>query len=254
MIVILSPAKTLKFTPINFKIKTGVPVFLAESALLMNRLREYSVDEVADMMSISPVLARLNVERFQRWSMPFNSKNATPALWTFMGDVYEGLNAATFSKSDAEFAQSTIRILSGLYGVLHPFDLMQPYRLEMGTRLEIDGKPNLYRFWDKTIANYLLQEMKTRKENVVVNLASVEYFKSVESLKESVRVITPSFYETKSGKPKMVSIYAKRARGLMTRFITTERITVPEYVKAFDMEGYCFSEPLSQGDSWAFVR
>jgi len=252
MLILISPAKTLKFTPTDFEVAATMPVFLDKSKVLVHRMKELSIDEIAHLMSISTVLARLSFERLQQWSLPFTKANATPALWTFMGDAYQGMNAASFSKQDAEFAQSTVRILSGLYGVLRPFDLMQPYRLEMGSKLDVGSSRNLYQFWDKAITNYLAGESNGPK--VIINLASKEYYKAVESISKSARVITPAFYETASGRPKMVSIYAKRARGLMTRFIVQERISIPEYIKAFSSEGYCFSESLSKGDSWVFIR
>ena len=254
MLILLSPAKTLKFTPADFSVAVDIPVFLDRSSILVDRMRELNIDDIAHLMAVSPALARLNYERFHTWSLPFTRDNATPALWTFMGDVYEGINAATFSKADALFAQASVRILSGLYGVLHPFDLMQPYRLEMGSRLRVGDKPNLYRYWERLIANYLVAELDGQPSKVIINLASLEYYKAVESIEERVRVITPSFYETASGKPRIVAIHAKRARGLMTRFIVKERITDPEYLKGFSSEGYCFSEPLSKGDRWAFIR
>ncbi len=254
MIVLLSPAKTLKFTPTAFVAPVSLPVFLDESAQLVDRMRDVSLDELIDLMSISPALARLNYERYQLWSLPFTEANATPALWTFMGDVYEGLQAHKFSEEEAQFANSTIRILSGLYGVLRAFDLMQPYRLEMGTKLNVNGHKNLYSYWGNTIVAELVKEARREQNPVVINLASQEYYKSVASIEQSVRVVTPSFYETASGKPKMVGIYAKRARGLMTRFIVTENISNVEQLKGFCAEGYSYSEPLSVGDKWAFVR
>ncbi len=254
MIVLLSPAKTLKFTLTDFNVSTSLPVFLDKSTRLVDRMRELYLEELAQLMSISSALARLNYERYHQWSIPFTPTNATPALWTFMGDVYEGLNARTFSKAEAQFANSNVRILSGLYGVLRPFDLMQPYRLEMGTKLAVDGKQNLYDYWGKTIVEQLLHDLKGEKNPVVINLASQEYYKAVISIEHSIRVVTPSFYETASGKPKMVGIHAKRARGLMTRFIVEEKIRDVEHLKGFTAEGYSYSEPLSKGDKWAFVR
>ncbi len=254
MLILLSPAKTLKFTPIDFKVVWGLPVFLDQSKVIVDRMKELSLEEISHLMAISPALAQLNYERFHQWTLPITEANATPALWTFMGDVYKGLDAASFSKDEALFAQSTIRILSGLYGVLRPFDLMQAYRLEMGSKLMVGESHNLYRYWDKQIASYLLAELNGQPSNVIINLASQEYYKAVESISEQVRVITPSFYETSSGKAKMVAIHAKRARGLMTRFVVEERITNSDHLKAFSSEGYLFSEPLSKGDRWAFVR
>jgi len=254
MIVLLSPAKTLKFTPTDFNVPTSLPVFLDKSTRLVDRMRDLNIEEVAHLMSISNALARLNYERYQLWSLPFTPANATPALWTFMGDVYEGLNAHAFSKAEALLANSTVRIISGLYGVLRPFDLMQPYRLEMGIKLTVDGKQSLYDYWGKTIVEQLLHDLKGEKNPVVINLASQEYYKAVVSIEHSVRVVTPSFYETASGKPKMVGIHAKRARGLMTRYIVKEKIRDVEHLKGFGAEGYSFSEPLSKGDKWAFVR
>lgn len=254
MLTILSPSKTIKFTPPEYKVSGFQPRYLRYAASLAQRMKSMDMDEISTLMQISPDLARLTVERFQQWHTPFTEANATPALFTFRGDVYEGLDANSLSQEDVEFAHGSIRILSGLYGVLRPLDLMQPYRLEMGRKVTMDGSSNLYEYWDNMLVNDLLKELRKQAIPVLVNLASQEYFKSIAPIAKQIRVVTPNFYESASGKPRMVAIYAKRARGLMARFVVKERIEDPEQLKLFDAEGYVFSPNASKGDTWVFIR
>jgi len=211
-------------------------------------------DEISMLMRISPKLARLTFERYQQWHSPFTNTNATQSLFTFKGDVFEGLEANSLSTEEVTFAQATVCILSGLYGILRPLDLIQPYRLEMGTKLAVDNAANLYEFWGDKLAKSLEEELANHDIPVLVNLASQEYFKSVASIEKRLRVVTPNFYETSSGTPRIVAIHAKRARGLMVRFIVKRHIDDPEQLKFFEEEGYVFSPNVSKGDAWAFVR
>ena len=210
--------------------------------------------QLARLMDISTKLAELNHQRFQAWSLPFTPENAWPAVLMFNGDVYQGLKAETFSVSEFETAQKQLRILSGVYGLLKPLDLIQPYRLEMGTTISIAGKKNLYDFWKAKITAKLNQEFSETGKKVLVNLASNEYFGAIDIKKLKARIITPSFKEHKNGQFQMVSFFAKRARGLMSRFIIQNNISDPEEIKAFDVEGYYFNNVLSKGDNWIFTR
>jgi cytoplasmic iron level regulating protein YaaA (DUF328/UPF0246 family) len=193
------------------------------------------------------------VARYQSWEPEHTPDNARPAVLAFKGDVYTGLDAESFSEADFSFAQQHLRILSGLYGVLRPLDLLEPYRLEMGTRLKTASGDNLYQFWGDRITAALNEELKT-SDDVVVNLASNEYFKAVQPKALNARLITPVFKDFKNGQYKIISFYAKKARGLMSRYIIQNRIDAPEAIKAFDLEGYYFSPEQSKGDTWVFLR
>lgn len=254
MLTILSPSKTIKFSPPLVAVASSQPRFLSDASKLVRILKSMDPDEISNLMRISPNLARLTFERYQQWHSPFNNANATQSMFTFKGDVFEGLDANSFSKEEVMFAQATVCILSGLYGILRPLDLMQPYRLEMGARLAVDNATNLYEFWGDKLAKSLEEELVSHATPVLVNLASQEYFKSVASIEKRLRVITPNFYETTSGIPRIVAIHAKRARGLMVRFIVKQRIDDPEQLKFFEEEGYVFSQNVSKGDAWAFIR
>jgi cytoplasmic iron level regulating protein YaaA (DUF328/UPF0246 family) len=205
------------------------------------------------LMSISPKLGELNANRFQTWQLPFTPGNAKQALLAFKGDVYTGLDADTFSESDFAFSQKHLRILSGLYGVLKPLDLIQPYRLEMGTKLGNARGPNLYHFWDNKLTESLDKELES-DDNVLINLASNEYFKSVKVKSLKARMITPVFKDMKNGQYKMISFYAKKARGLMSAYIIKNKLEEVESLKGFDSEGYCFNPDMSKGDEWVFTR
>jgi cytoplasmic iron level regulating protein YaaA (DUF328/UPF0246 family) len=205
-------------------------------------------------MKLSDKLASLNVARYQSWVKEHNEANAKQALLAFKGDVYTGLDAESFDEADYQFAQSHLRILSGLYGLLKPMDLMQPYRLEMGTKLQNDAGKNLYSYWGSTITDRLNEELDSNQAPVVVNLASNEYFKSVQAKGLNARLISPEFKDLKNGQYKIISFYAKKARGLMTRYAIKNRIENPEELKQFDLEGYAFNASMSEGDKWVFTR
>ncbi len=254
MLVVISPAKTLDYeTPPKTK-QYSVPGFLDQTQQLVNLLRSYSARDLAELMHISGRLAELNFERFRRWSTPFTPRNAKAAVLAMKGDVYTGLDAESFNDADFAFAQDHLRILSGLYGVLRPLDLMQAYRLEMGSKLPNPAGRDLYAFWGETITAALNRELQTREPAILINLASNEYFKSVKPRLVHGRVITPQFKERKDGKYRIIGVFAKKARGLMSRYIIRNRIADPEALKQFDLEGYCFDPSLSKDAEWVFAR
>ncbi|HEY9104097.1 peroxide stress protein YaaA [Chitinimonas sp.] len=254
MLFVLSPAKTLDFeTPVPTR-KATQPDFTAHSARLIEVLRDKTPAEIGQLMSISDPLAALNVARFQAWSPEFTEANSRQAIFAFMGDVYEGLNAATLDGKTLERAQQKLRILSGLYGLLRPLDRMQPYRLEMGTRLANPGGKNLYEFWGDTITEALNAELAAQKSPVLVNLASDEYFKSVKPKKLKARLVECVFEDYKNGKYKIISFYAKRARGLMARFALQHRIDKVDGLRDFDVEGYRYEAEVSSTDTLVFRR
>ena len=254
MIFVISPAKTLDFEAPAHTKKFSMPVFLDDSAVLIDQLRTLEPDQIGKLMSISPKLATLNSNRYYEWKRPFNLENAKQAMYAFKGDVYTGLDAETLNENDVAFAQNHLRILSGLYGVLKPLDLMQPYRLEMGTQLKNVRGDNLYEFWGDTITEAINQDLKKQKTDTLINLASNEYFKSVKPEKLNATVITPVFKDQKNGVYKIISFFAKKARGLMSRFIIQHRLTSPEEIKQFDVAGYGFNKAESNETEWVFKR
>jgi cytoplasmic iron level regulating protein YaaA (DUF328/UPF0246 family) len=254
MLIVLSPAKTLDYES-PLKVKThSQPDFIPRSAELISLLREMSPAKIGGLMKISDALAHLNAARYASWSKKFNFDNARQALLAFNGDVYEGLDAATLNEKQLTWAQDHLRILSGLYGVLRPLDLMQPYRLEMGTRLPNARGKDLYAFWTEAVTQSLNESLQSQKSKALVNLASEEYFKSVQADALLAPVVTPVFEDWKGGKYKIISFYAKRARGLMARFAIDKKITRPDQLKAFDSEGYAFEPRGSDDHHWLFRR
>ena len=253
MIVMLSPAKSLDFKTLP---QTGIytlPDFLKEAAVIQSQLKKFKPEELSMLMGISAQLGQLNYERNQLWHPEFTTENAKQSILAFNGDVYEGLNAKKFSETELQTAQQKIRILSGLYGLLRPLDLIQPYRLEMGTQLVIPPCKNLYQFWQKKITEKLNEELNS-SGHTLVNLASNEYFKAVDTKKLEAKIITPVFKDAKNGEFRVISFFAKKARGLMSRFIIENRIDDPEYLKAFDLDGYYFNPKLTKGNTWVFTR
>ncbi|AFI85598.1 peroxide stress protein YaaA [Methylophaga nitratireducenticrescens] len=253
MLTVISPAKTLDFDTPASTDKHTEPRFLDQSLQLIEQLKKLSSQEIASLMKISDKLAGLNMARFQQWQMPFTDENAKQAILAFKGDVYTGLQAETLDEKDLDFAQQHLRILSGLYGVLRPLDLMQPYRLEMGTPFQNDAGRDLYHFWGDQLRKSLEAE-PALKDGVLVNLASNEYFKAVDAKKLKATIITPIFKDWKNGQYKMISFYAKKARGLMSRYIIDQQINSPEKLKQFDSDGYRYSEEMSQKNDWVFIR
>lgn len=254
MLFTLSPAKTLDFaTPVPSDTAT-LPRFTAQSAELIAVLREQNAAQIGSLMHLSAALAELNVARYQQWSPQFTPQNSKPAVHAFMGDVYEGLHAASLSEAELAWAQDHLRILSGLYGVLRPLDLMQPYRLEMGTRLATAKGKNLYQFWGRQIAEYLNERAQAQKAPVLVNLASEEYFKSVDRKALLPRVVSCVFEERKGAGYKVISFAAKRARGLMVRYAVEHGVERVEQLKGFDAEGYAYVPAASEPDRLVFRR
>lgn len=252
MLILLSPAKSLDF---ETAAKTNVfseAEFLKESKVLIQDLKKLSVPKIANLMNVSDKIAVLNQERFQNWKTPFTPKNAKQAIFAFTGDVYVGMEANSFSEADLEFAQKHLRILSGLYGLLKPLDLMQAYRLEMGTKFENKKGKNLYEFWGNQITEKINKTLKNQKQNILVNLASQEYFKAVKSKNISAEIITPIFKEYRNGKYKVISFTAKKARGMMARYIIQNKIQKIEKIKNFNESGYQFNEKLSNEKEWIF--
>ena len=255
MKIVISPAKTLDFeSPLKTK-EHSDSIFLKEAEQLIGKLRKLSRPKLSKLMGISPQLVELNHERYQNWNLPFNTDNARPAIQTFKGDVYIGLDAPSFKKTDFTFAQKHLRILSGLYGLLKPLDLMQAYRLEMGTKLNYSTKvKNLYQFWNDKITDALNEEFANEKNKYLINLASNEYFKSIKPKKLDAEIITPNFKDNKNGQYKVISFFAKKARGSMTAFIVKNKIKSIEDIKAFDTDGYIFNKELSNEKDWIFTR
>jgi len=254
MLIVISPAKTLDYeTPPKTKVFT-MPDYLDHSQRLINRLRNLSSLDISDLMKVSSKIADLNFDRYESWKKPFTTNNAKQAVLAFKGDVYTGLNAETFKADDFKFAQSHLRMLSGLYGLLRPLDLMQPYRLEMGTKLKTDNGNNLYEFWGSDITEGLNTQLKKIKSKYLINLASNEYFKSVKPKELNAEIITPAFKEFKNGEYKMIGIYAKKARGLLSRYIIENKLSDPEDLKSFNEDGYKFNKTLSKGNNWVFTR
>ena len=254
MLIVVSPAKTLDYeSPLPTSEYTK-PALLKHSQLLINRLRDFSALDLSELMHISSKIAELNFERNHQWKKPFTPKNARPSMFAFKGDVYTGLDAYSMTPQNIEFAQQHLRILSGLYGLLRPLDLMQPYRLEMGTKLSTSSGKNLYEFWNGVITDAINKQMKAIGSDHLVNLASNEYFKSVQAKKIKGDVITPIFKDYKNGQYKIISFYAKKARGLMSRFIIDNEITDVEAIKDFDSAGYEYKPALSEHHQWVFTR
>lgn len=254
MLIVISPAKTLDFETAPTTQEFTQPELLKESKKLISELKKLEPAEVSSLMKISDKLGTLNYLRFNEWKTPFNLKNAKQALLAFKGDVYTGIEAESFSKQDLNFAQKHLRILSGLYGVLKPLDLMQAYRLEMGTQFENKQGKDLYQFWGGKLTEQVNKDLKAAKSKVLINLASNEYFKSLQASDIDAEIIVPVFKDFKNGKYKIISFYAKKARGLMSAYIIKNRLKKPEDIKAFNIDGYKYSKSESNGNNWVFLR
>lgn len=254
MLIFLSPAKSLDYkTPPHIASHTQ-PAFLKHSEILIKQLRKLSPADIANLMDLSDPLALLNYNRYADWSLPFSPDNAKQAVLAFDGDVYDGLDARTLSAADLDFAQQRVRMLSGLYGILKPLDLMQPYRLEMGTRFANKAGKDLYAFWGERLLKTINAELDDMPRPVAVNLASEEYFKAALGPRIKGELIQPVFEDWKNGRYKIISFYAKRARGLMTRYVVVNRLSEPEALKDFDSDGYAFEPSVSDDTRWVFRR
>jgi len=254
MLIVLSPAKSLDFTTPPSTSSYTIPEYLDDSQILIEQLKKFSPAELATLMKISDKLAALNVARFGSWSQPFTTDNAKQALLSFTGDVYRGLDATTLDQKGLDYAQQHIRILSGLYGLIRPLDLIQPYRLEMGSRLQNSRGKDLYAFWGDTLNNNVSDTLDKQEYPVLINLASKEYFTSLKLPTLEQQIITPIFKDWKNGQYKHINFYAKKARGLMTRFAIDNSIEDPEQLKDFNYEGYQFDANLSADSNWVFTR
>ena len=254
MLIVLSPAKSLDYkTPSKVKAST-LPEFVSESAKLITELKKLSPQQVANLMGLSDQLAALNVGRYRDWSKKFTAENSKPAIYAFDGDVYDGFDVKTLNAKAVDFAQDHIRILSGLYGALRPLDLMQAYRLEMGTAFKNARGKDLYSFWGSRVTDSLKKVLEKQKKPVLLNLASEEYFKVLQSKDLGCPIISPVFQDAKDGKYKIISFYAKRARGLMARYVVENRITDPADLKSFNLDGYRYFAAESKPDKPVFRR
>ena len=254
MLFLLSPAKSLDFETPADGVAHSEPLFVKQSTELIKVLKAQSPQAIASLMGLSDALAQLNVARYQAWKPKFTEKNSKQAVLAFNGDVYEGLNAKSLKAKDLAWAQDHVAILSGLYGVLRPLDLMQPYRLEMGTALKHGKAHNLYQFWGAQIAGHLNQQLSGSKDPVIVNLASQEYFKAVDRKVLQARVIDCVFQDYKNGQYKIISFFAKRARGLMARYAIQHQVKTPQALQGFNLEGYGFAPDASNEDTLVFRR
>ncbi|WP_077285641.1 peroxide stress protein YaaA [Cognaticolwellia aestuarii] len=254
MLLVVSPAKNLDYESAAATEKFSQPELLEHSKVLIKKCKTLTPADISSLMSISDKLAGLNAARFGEWATPFTPENARQAILAFNGDVYAGLDANSFNDDDFAFAQQHMRILSGLYGLLRPLDLMQAYRLEMGKKLDNERGSNLYQFWGDIITEHLNDALAAQGDNILINLASNEYFKSVNKKVLKAEIITPAFKDWKNGQFKMISFYAKKARGLMARYIIENQISDVEKLKAFDVAGYQYSAELSKGNDWVFTR
>ena len=253
MLTIISPAKTLDFEVRDVANSTQ-PEFIGEAEFLAGILKKYSPDELSKLLDVSSKLAELNANRYAEWSKKAHAEKAKAALLVYKGDVYQGLKAEDFTDQDLDFAQQHLRVISGLYGALRPLDLILPYRLDMGASLAPGKAGNLYEYWTEKITAHLAKAMKAAKSNILINLASEEYFRAVDSGKLNAEVITPVFKDYKNGQYKIISFFAKKARGMMSRFIVREKIINPDDLKLFQDEGYFFNDNMSKEMTWVFTR
>ena len=254
MIIILSPSKTIKQSDIKEVSDYSLPIFQSKSEKLVNKIKKLKPKEIASLMNVSSKLAEQTYDKFQFWNSYHSLDNSKQAILSFRGEVYTGLDANTLSDSELLFAQRHLIILSGIYGVLKPLDLIQPYRLEMATKLSILKHNNLYSYWSSSITTELKNKLVESNNNVLINLASEEYSKVINLKIINTRVVTPIFKENKNGIYKVVSVYAKKARGLMTRYIIENSTDIPENIKLFNEEGYYFNNELSSEDEYIFTR
>ncbi|MBI6574331.1 peroxide stress protein YaaA [Pseudomonas viridiflava] len=254
MLMVISPAKTLDFETPPTTERFTQPQYLDHSQELISQLRELAPAQIAELMHLSDKLAGLNAARFGSWTPAFTPENAKQALLAFKGDVYTGLQAETLSEDQLDYAQKHLRMLSGLYGLLRPLDLMQPYRLEMGTRLANARGKDLYAFWGTRISEWLNEALADQGDDLLLNLASTEYFSAVKRSALNARIIDIEFKDLKNGQYKIISFYAKKARGIMSRFVIEERIDSPEALRAFDVQGYRYNAELSSPSKLVFLR
>ena len=254
MISIVSPAKSLDFdnkAPVS---DFSLPLFLEESQKIVNVLKDYSSEDLSKLMKISKDLGLLNANRYQDYNTPFKLENAKQAIFAFTGDVYKGLDATSLTSNAIEYAQTHFKILSGLYGILKPLDLIQAYRLEMGTKISINNSTSLYDFWSNHITSELNANLESTNSQFLLNLASNEYSKSIDMKSLNAKIITPVFKDWKNGQYKIISFFAKKARGLMSRYVLENKIKNPNDLRAFDIDGYIYNEHFSTEKALVFTR
>ena len=254
MLFLLSPAKSLDMDSPSPIADYSQCDFLVQSQLLIDQIKRLSVDDIAQLMTLSAKLARLNVQRYQDFQLPFSEHNAKQAVFAFNGDVYEGLSATTLPVESVQWLQQHLRILSGLYGLLRPLDLMQPYRLEMGTAFANTQGKNLYAFWSERLTRAVNEILSLQEVPVIVNLASEEYFSAIQAKQLDGKLITPVFQDEKAGKYKIISFYAKKARGMMVRYASEHQLTDVQQLKQFDVAGYAYCAEVSTQNKWVFRR
>lgn len=254
MLMLISPAKTLDYETPPTTANYSMPDYLEKSEELIEVVSKKSSPQLMKLMHVSQKIAELNVERFNQWQLPFNSENAKQAVLAFKGDVYTGLDASALAEDRLDYAQQHLRIISGLYGLLRPLDLMQPYRLEMGLKLKTKKASNLYQFWGEQITDAVNSMLAKQDEPVLINLASNEYFKAIQKKNLDGRLITPFFKDWKNGEYKMISFFAKKARGMMVRYAIDHKLQEVEGLQDFDYDGYSLNQELSHDDNWIFCR
>ncbi len=254
MKIIISPAKSQDFTTLDNTPKSTTPIFLEKSELLLEELRKLSIKDISNLMSVSDNIAKMNFERFKKWNINYKNVESGAALFSFTGAVYESLSAKSLKTKELSFANKTLRILSGLYGILKPSDLIMPYRLEMACPLKSKEFKNLYNFWKEELTQSIIKEIKKDKDKVLINLASIEYSKAIDFKKLPVPIITPIFKENKNGKLKTVAIFAKKARGAMTRFILENQLKDSEMLKTFNWANFKFDSINDKNGEWLFLR
>lgn len=253
MLLIISPAKTLDPEVRNIA-NPSQPIFLSKAATIAATLKKYKPEILAKLMEVSPKLAELNADRYAVWSPELHQTQGKASVLMYKGDVYQGLQADDFTETDLDFSQRHLRIVSGLYGILRPLDLILPYRLDMGTALKVGKSKNLYEFWKTSITKQIEKDIEASGSNVLINLASEEYFKAIKTPKHKVEIITPVFKDFNNGQYKIISFFAKKARGLMSRFVIREKIINPLDIKLFNYDGYYYNDRLSSEDNWVFTR
>ena len=254
MLIVLSPAKTLDYS-VDPKSNHTAPQFLSQSSKLIKTLKDKEPKDIASLMGLSDKLATLNFDRYQSWKAAKSvSSDAKPSMLVFKGDVYQGLSAEDFNAKQIKFAQKHLRILSGLYGILRPMDVIKPYRLEMGTKLQTSKGKNLYEFWGNSVQENVISDLASQKSDLLINLASKEYFSVLGKMPEYINVVSPVFKDFKNGKHKIISFYAKRARGLMAKWIIENNIRYFEKLSKFNLDGYYFSKKDSSATEPVFLR
>jgi len=254
MIVLMNSSKTMDFDTTAGKLKHSVPQFLKESQLLVKELRRLSESEFSKLLKISEKLTKLNIERYAKWQIKAEGSTSKQALLAFRGDIYSGMEVDVYKAEDFEFAQNHVRILSGLYGILRPLDLIQPYRLEMATKLATARGKDLVQFWGTKINDSINKLLKREKSGVLINLCSLEYFNSIKPASLDATVVTPVFKEYRDGSYRFITLYAKKARGMMCNYIIQNRLERLEDLKSFDSEGYQYNKKISSDREWVFTR